>query len=111
MYGILMILIKQFFWIAYNFYQNLAYLLQRSCLDLKNSESEEPEVFDLIFVFVTALSGRSKRHLILLGVLIFLFSSACSSNTIVALGGTWLLLVPFRSCHTIPSSFRVSFPN
>lgn len=77
-YDSLMILIKQFFWIAYNFYQNLVYLPQRSCLDLKSSDGEEPYVFDLIFVFVAVLSGRWKRHLILTGkCLNFLFTSAC----------------------------------
>lgn len=104
MYDSLMILIKQFFWIVYNFYQNLVYLPQRSCLHLKNSEGEEADVFDLIFVFVAALSGRLKRHLILRGkclnIFIF-FCLFCGSSTTVVLGSTWLLLVPLG--HAIQS--------
>lgn len=42
----LRILIKQFFWIAYNFYQNLVYLPQISYLDLNNSCGVESDVLD-----------------------------------------------------------------
>lgn len=77
----------------------MVYLPHRSCLDLKNSDGEEPDVFGIIFVFVAALSGRLKRHLILPDNCLNIFILFClfcgSNNTIVVLGGTWLLLVPF----------------
>lgn len=81
---------------------------KRSCLDLKNSDGEESAVLDLISVFVSALSDRWKRHLILTDICLYVFIFFClfcgSNNIIITLGGPWLLLVSFRLCHTTLSS-------